>query len=918
VGCATVGPPAERGALVEPAAPPPAIGEWAHDTVEPLELTESPADAGSAARELPEFLRQFEKSWSSSLLGAVASRRSGWDGTSQDVHLERVALRTTIAGGFAYTEIEEELANPTGNELEAIVSFRAPLGGVIARLGLWVGNELIDAEVVERKHAETVYRSIVEATRDPALLEQDPSGRVTLRVFPLPPRSSRRMLVGYAQPLEREGDLSVFRLGLKLAESEPPLREFSATIELAGVERDAATVVECGPTSTVTPSDRGTRVGWSAHRTRPVDCELSFAGAPPSAAVFTPLRTKSFAERFVSLRVSPELGRGTAPRDASIWVIDTSASQAGPALRTSKALVDRLLAELPASRLFAIFACDTACSSFPRAGLTATTTESRRAARRFVAGLDAGGATDLGYALLEGVRRARAGRHSELVYFGDARPSAGDLDTEGIVARLTERAASLDLRFVGIGPELDSESLGDLAASLRAARLALGVEPGDSGTIARWLQRPVLREPRVDLPPGLERVYPQQAPNHVQGDDLVLLARLRRDVPSALRVVVTGSRDTDGGLERHRAELTLELPPRAIRADTVPRLWARARLRDLDGGRNHNDDDDETARYYESIELSKRYQVLSRHTAFLALESDAMFREFDIERQRGLPDFSQRPVGASAPRHVGFAPRLPLPFIRAPKVRMAGTYISGRLPRQVIHRVVRNNDGRFRACYHQGLLRNPALAGTVRARFVIGRDGRVANSIDGGSTLPDPAVTSCIVEAFKAVVFPAPDSPVTVVYPFVLSPSTQKETRMMTAPRRHGAWRVPAASLEDDTDEDASLESAEPATRVSAEELAARVELAPTNPEHQLAAAHAYEAEHDERRACAHFRAAAALAPRDLEIQYQALRCRARVLDERMSVLADLNRLGLSSPRIEDLAARLRSLAPIPAYAAER
>jgi hypothetical protein len=83
----------------------------------------------------------------------------------------------------------------------------------------------------------------------------------------------------------------------------------------------------------------------------------------------------------------------------------------------------------------------------------------------------------------------------------------------------------------------------------------------------------------------------------------------------------------------------------------------------------------------------------------------------------------------------------------------------------------------------------------------------------------------------------------------------------------------------------------------------------------QLAAARAYEGERSERRACAHFRAAAALAPRDLDIQYQALRCRARVLGERVSVLSDVVRLDLHSAAIDALSARIRTLADIPAFA---
>lgn len=99
------------------------------------------------------------------------------------------------------------------------------------------------------------------------------------------------------------------------------------------------------------------------------------------------------------------------------------------------------------------------------------------------------------------------------------------------------------------------------------------------------------------------------------------------------------------------------------------------------------------------------------------------------------------------------------------------TIVSGRLPPEVIQRVVRQNFGRFRACYQTGLSRNPNLEGRVSARFVIGRDGSVSNVANGGSDLPDSAVVGCVISAFYGLSFPEPQNGiVTVTYPIMLSP----------------------------------------------------------------------------------------------------------------------------------------------------
>jgi hypothetical protein len=121
-----------------------------------------------------------------------------------------------------------------------------------------------------------------------------------------------------------------------------------------------------------------------------------------------------------------------------------------------------------------------------------------------------------------------------------------------------------------------------------------------------------------------------------------------------------------------------------------------------------------------------------------------------------------RSVGRNAPEPTRFK------F----QIRPDGTTkVSGRLPPEVIQRVVRQNYGRFRACYEVGLRSNPNLEGRVTARFVIGSDGSVSN-VSAGGDLPDAGVKSCVASAFYGLSFPTPEGGiVTVSYPIMLTPS---------------------------------------------------------------------------------------------------------------------------------------------------
>ncbi len=108
---------------------------------------------------------------------------------------------------------------------------------------------------------------------------------------------------------------------------------------------------------------------------------------------------------------------------------------------------------------------------------------------------------------------------------------------------------------------------------------------------------------------------------------------------------------------------------------------------------------------------------------------------------------------------------------KPPQVRMGATQVSGRLPPEVIQRIVRQNFGRFRLCYENGLRNNPNLQGRVSVRFVIGRDGAVSQVSNGGSDMPDSGVVSCTVRSFYGLSFPKPEGGiVTVTYPIMFSP----------------------------------------------------------------------------------------------------------------------------------------------------
>jgi hypothetical protein len=129
---------------------------------------------------------------------------------------------------------------------------------------------------------------------------------------------------------------------------------------------------------------------------------------------------------------------------------------------------------------------------------------------------------------------------------------------------------------------------------------------------------------------------------------------------------------------------------------------------------------------------------------------------------------------------------------KPPSIRMGATSVTGRLPPEVVQRIVRQNFGRFRYCYENGLRTSPDLTGKVSVRFVIDDKGATTKVSNAGSDLPSKEVVACVLKAFNTLSFPTPEGGVVVVvYPIMFTPG---ERAPVTPPPAAAPKAPPAAA----------------------------------------------------------------------------------------------------------------------------
>lgn len=73
-----------------------------------------------------------------------------------------------------------------------------------------------------------------------------------------------------------------------------------------------------------------------------------------------------------------------------------------------------------------------------------------------------------------------------------------------------------------------------------------------------------------------------------------------------------------------------------------------------------------------------------------------------------------------------------------------------------------------RPCFEALLARTPEAYGEVVVRFTVGTGGGVTDAAAQFSTLADSEADGCVAAAVRATPFPNRDTPITVVYPFLL------------------------------------------------------------------------------------------------------------------------------------------------------
>ncbi|HND54102.1 MAG TPA: VIT domain-containing protein, partial [Pirellulaceae bacterium] len=550
----------------------------------------------------PVWLAGFEGTTSDESLGSLIVNLP--DGRNEPLSVGYHKVSVEIRDQIARTTIEESFVNHTDSRLEGVFHFPLPQDASISGFGMWIGNELVEADIVEKQRAREIYETILRERRDPGLLEWTSGNIFKARVFPIEAHAEKRVKIVYTQVLPLRAGRYRYSYGLRSEMLRTkPLRELSlevtvsSTLPLRNVKCSTHPArITTGAAPGHTPpgqaapdhaalgqaeSFHAAKVEYLAREYTPtrdfeVVCEVD---GRQSDVVVVPHRRGD--DGYFLLQLTPPAPEGDWRRDLVpdtrpldiVLLCDTSASMDSEKRRQQSECVATLLAALGEQDRIQIAVADVGVVwAFPEP--VAASEASAAKAREFLDNRRSLGWTDLARAFDETMKRASAGSH--VIYIGDGVVSSGDADPAAFVKHLVAAKRDADAKRAGNGeavregkpreslaPRLHAIGVGNAYESVVLRGIASaggGSVRGVSGEqtpqvvaseLLKEIASPGLRDLSVEFR-GLRvaAVYPERLPNVPAGTQQILVGRyLPEGGPGGAdqvgEVVITGMRDDE-------------------------------------------------------------------------------------------------------------------------------------------------------------------------------------------------------------------------------------------------------------------------------------------------------------------------------------------------------------------------------------
>ncbi|MBL0215773.1 MAG: hypothetical protein IPQ07_18070 [Myxococcales bacterium] len=520
---------------------------------------------------------------SSSQIAGQEPQQAPWTLTASDgsgLMVTKVEAKAVLQGPLAFTELHLYFHNTENRIREGTFAITLPSGAAVSRFAMEQDGQFMEAEIVEKQLARRAYEDNLHRRQDPALLEKGAGNQFTARVFPIPAKADKHLVISFSQELPGTRYALPFR-GL------PKVEALDISLEVTGAD---------GKRTKQVLNQRN----WTPDR--------DFVSEAPSAA------EALSAGQYVVAQISAfDQAQVAADRPTGITLlVDTSASRAlgfERYARNVRELISSLVAKYGDGLQLELIAFDQDSQSL----FSGRAADVGEAQVRALIARGAAGASDLGQALASvSAPKQRVVVITDGVMTAGAKPA----DLRGAVGSLAKRQVErIDVVLAGgIRDEALATSL--VTSGLARAGAVLDLDQGLTDVVAGLGERVM-----VDVPvevAGATWVYPKMIKSARASSRTMVYAKLAAPAQT-IQVKVAGRTRAIGV-----AGGTPALVERAAATAEIAELEQRLELAQ---GKEQKGLRDEIAK------KSVAARVVSSQTSMLVLESDGDYARYGIDRK---------------------------------------------------------------------------------------------------------------------------------------------------------------------------------------------------------------------------------------------------------------------------------------------
>jgi hypothetical protein len=154
--------------------------------------------------------------------GIVVPVRCQGECTAGSLTVDSVHAWANLERGQAMTYVNHVFSNVTDEAIDGAFFFPLPPDAVIERVAVQQGEELeIYNEWSGPEESRWILEGLARERRDPRLRRYAGANVVHVRIPAIPAHGSKRMQIGYSQPLRADGGVIAYRYPLSLAAAAP-------------------------------------------------------------------------------------------------------------------------------------------------------------------------------------------------------------------------------------------------------------------------------------------------------------------------------------------------------------------------------------------------------------------------------------------------------------------------------------------------------------------------------------------------------------------------------------------------------------------------------------------------------------------------------------------------------------------------